>query len=76
MLTFRFYRVNVRPMPNLPEQLDAAAFHSLSLCRSGDEWQASLEVERNSFRIRTASTPSLAIAVLFEPAPTLPPLPY
>ena len=68
------------PSPSLADALDAASFVSLTVCRSGAEWQASLEVESGAFRIRVGRTPSLALEALFEPvpafAPSLPPLPY
>lgn len=61
----------------LTQLLDRVEFASLSICRSGAEWQASLQVSRGSFRIRVGATPSEALAALFEPVPTaLPPLPY
>lgn len=62
------------PQPPFPS-IDDAEFVSLNLCRSGSEWQAALEVERNSFRIRTGATPSAALSELFEPVPCDPPLP-
>lgn len=61
----------------LPAELDAADYVALNICRTGREWQASLEVERGKFRIRIGATPSEAIAALFAPAPRfVPPLPY
>lgn len=63
--------------PSLPELLDRAEFVSLTLCRAGGEWQASLEVARGSFRVRVGSGPAEALAeVLGGGAETLPPLPY
>lgn len=59
------------------EQLDRPDFLSLSIVRSGSEFQASYEVTRGSFRVRFGATPSAAIAELFAPAPRdLPPPPY
>lgn len=68
---------------DLSQLLDSAAFHSLSVVRLGQEWQANLAVERgNSFRVRHGATPSEAIAELFAAAPSdvpacpIPPPPY
>lgn len=64
----------------LPQSLDAADFKALNICRSGDEWQASMNVEGSAWRIRVGATPSEALAALFaevpSAAPALPPLPY
>ncbi len=57
--------------------LDGADFYSLSVVRSGVEWQANLAVEPgNSFRIRHGATPSEAIAALFVADAPLAPPPY
>ena len=61
----------------LAETLDATQFLALTICRTSDGWQASLNTEGSSFRIRHGSTPSEALCALFAPTPSnLPPLPY
>jgi hypothetical protein len=63
--------------PDISEALNRADFVSLTLCASGSEWQASLEVTRGAFRIRVAASPAEALgAVLGLSSPVLLPPPY
>lgn len=64
------------PQQSLSQILDTAAFYSLSVVAVGQQWQANLQIERgNSFRVEFGSTPSEAIAALFDLPATLPPCP-
>jgi hypothetical protein len=54
--------------------LDRERFVSITICRSGGMWQASLETVPGSFRVRVAYTPSEALDAVLnigvrKPAP-------
>jgi hypothetical protein len=75
------YIDDLMQIPTLSSALNSADFVSLTLCRSGDQWQANLLVEKGGgWCVRVGATPAEALLDVLlgwvpADAPVLPPPP-